>query len=106
MRRVSSLWLKSASCRRRSLPIPNLIGTIFPGWAYPPKDYRKWSELVFQFVHHLRGRYGDAEVKTWLWEVWNEPDIDYRKGTPEEFFKLYDYSADALLRALPGATIG
>jgi len=81
-------------------------GQIFTGWAYPPKDYAKWSELVFQFARHLQARYGDAEVKTWLWEVWNEPDIDYWKGTPEEFFKLYDYSADAVLRALPGARIG
>ena len=81
-------------------------GSIYTGWAYPPKDYQKWSELVFQFVHHLRARYGDAEVKTWLWEVWNEPDIDYWKGTPEEFFKLYDFSVDAILRALPEARIG
>jgi xylan 1,4-beta-xylosidase len=81
-------------------------GSIFTGWAYPPKDYNKWAELVFQFVHHLRERYGDAEVKTWLWEVWNEPDIPYWKGTPEEYFKLYDYSVDAVLRALPGARVG
>jgi xylan 1,4-beta-xylosidase len=81
-------------------------GDIFTGWAYPPKDYQKWSELVFQFVRHLRERYGDAEVKTWLWEVWNEPDIPYWKGTPEEYFKLYDFSADAILRALPAARIG
>src|SRR4051812_4159326 len=44
-------------------------GSIYTGWAYPPKDYQKWAELVFQFVRHLRERYGDAEVKTWLWEV-------------------------------------
>ncbi|HJU11363.1 MAG TPA: hypothetical protein VJ728_10825, partial [Candidatus Binataceae bacterium] len=81
-------------------------GSIFTGWAYPPKDYGKWGELVFQFVEHLRERYGEAEVNTWLWEVWNEPDIDYWKGTPEEYFKLYDYSADAVRRALPKATIG
>jgi xylan 1,4-beta-xylosidase len=81
-------------------------GTIFTGWAYPPKDYKKWSELVFQFVHHLRERYSDAEVKTWMWEVWNEPDIDYWKGTPEEFLKLYDFTANAVLRALPGARVG
>jgi xylan 1,4-beta-xylosidase len=81
-------------------------GDIFTGWAYPPKDYQKWSDLVFRFVSHLRERYGDAEVKTWLWEVWNEPDIPYWKGTPEEYFKLYDFSADAILRALPNARIG
>jgi xylan 1,4-beta-xylosidase len=81
-------------------------GSIFTGWAYPPKDYNKWSELVFQFAKHLRERYGDAEVKTWLWEVWNEPDIPYWQGTHEEYFKLYDYSADAVLRAIPGAKVG
>ena len=81
-------------------------GSIYTGWAYPPKNYQTWSDLVFQFVRHLRERYGYAEVKTWLWEVWNEPDIDYWKGTPEEFFKLYDFSVDAVLRALPEARIG
>ena len=81
-------------------------GEIFTGWAYPPRDYQKWSEVVYQFVRHLRERYGDAEVKTWLWEVWNEPDIDYWKGTPEEYFKLYDFSVDAVLRALPEARVG
>jgi xylan 1,4-beta-xylosidase len=81
-------------------------GPVFTGWAYPPKDYPKWAELVFQFVRHLRERYGDAEVKSWLWEVWNEPDIGYWQGTREEFFKLYDYSVDAVLRALPDARVG
>ena len=82
------------------------VSDIYTGWAYPPNDYQKWSELIFQFVHHLRERYGDDEVKTWLWEVWNEPDIGYWKGTPEEYFKLYDFSVDAVLRAFPKAHIG
>ena len=82
------------------------VGDIYTGWAHPPNDYQKWSELVFQFVRHLRERYGDAEVKTWLWEVWNEPDIGYWQGTREEYFKLYDFSVDAVLRALPEARIG
>jgi xylan 1,4-beta-xylosidase len=82
------------------------VTDIYTGWAYPPKDYQKWSELVFQFVHHLRQRYGDAETKTWLWEVWNEPDIGYWQGTREEYFKLYDFTVDAVVRALPEARIG
>lgn len=80
-------------------------GTIFTGWAYPPKDYNKWAELVFQWVKHSVERYGKEEVESWYWELWNEPDY-YWKGTPEEFFKLYDYSADAVKRALPTAKIG
>jgi xylan 1,4-beta-xylosidase len=82
------------------------VSDIYTGWAYPPKSYPKWSELVFQFVDHLRKRYGEAEVNTWLWEVWNEPDIGYWKGTPEDYFKLYDFTVDAVLRAVPGARIG
>jgi len=81
-------------------------GSIYTGWAYPPKDYQKWADLVFQFVQHLRERYGEAESRTWLWEVWNEPDIDYCKGTPHEYFKLYDVSTDAVRRGLPGARVG
>ncbi len=81
-------------------------GSVYTGWAYPPTDYQKWAEVVFQFVHHLRERYGDEEVKTWLWEIWNEPDIEYWKGTPQEYFKLYDFSVDAVLRALPEARVG
>ena len=51
-------------------------------------------------------KYGKAEVDSWVWEVWNEPDIGYWQSTPEEFFKLYDYAADGLKRALPTARIG
>jgi xylan 1,4-beta-xylosidase len=90
---------------RHNFPQVSAAG-IYTGWAYPPKDYEKWSELVFQFVHHLRARYGDGEVKTWLWEVWNEPDIGYWQGTQDEYFKLYDVSVEAVLRALPDARIG
>lgn len=81
-------------------------GSIYTGWAYPPQDYQKWAQVVFQFVRHLRERYGDSEVKSWLWEVWNEPDIDYWQGTPQEYFKLYDFSVDAVLRALSEARVG
>lgn len=79
---------------------------IYTGWAYPPKDYAKWAELVRQWVLHSVERYGKEEVLTWYWELWNEPNIPYWKGTAEEFNKLYDYTADAVKRALPGARVG
>jgi xylan 1,4-beta-xylosidase len=81
-------------------------GRIYTGWAYPPKDYAKWGELVHQWVKHSVERYGRREVESWWWEVWNEPDIGYWGGTPKEFQKLYDYAADGLKRALPTARIG
>jgi xylan 1,4-beta-xylosidase len=79
---------------------------IYTGWAYPPKDYGKWAELVYQWVKHCEQKYGRQEVESWLWEVWNEPNIGYWKGTPEEYHKLYDYSVDAVKRALPAARVG
>lgn len=79
---------------------------IFGGWAYPPNDYDKWAELVFQWVTHSVNRYGKAEVETWYWELWNEPNIGYWKGTTQEYLKLYDYTADAVKRALPTAKMG
>jgi len=79
---------------------------ILTGWAYPPKDYKKWGNLVYEWVKHCVARYGKAEVESWYWEVWNEPDGAYWKGTQAEFFKLYDYAADGLKRALPTAKIG
>ena len=90
---------------RHSFPNTS-VQEIYTGWAYPPKDYDKWADVVFHFVDHLRKRYGDNEVKSWMWEVWNEPDIGYWKGTPEEYFKLYDYAVEAVLRAFPEVTIG
>ena len=79
---------------------------IITGWAYPPKDYKKWAELVFQWVKHSVQRYGKKEVESWYWELWNEPDGHYWKASMEEFFKLYDYTADAVKRALPTAKFG
>lgn len=79
---------------------------IFTGWAYPPKDYEKWAELVYQWVRHCVQRYGKDEVATWYWELWNEPNIGYWRGTMEEYCKLYDYTADAVRRALPKARVG
>jgi xylan 1,4-beta-xylosidase len=76
------------------------------GWTYPPKDYNKWSELIYNWVTHSVEKYGREAVETWDWEVWNEPNIGYWHGTPEEYEKLYDYTATAVKRALPSARVG
>ncbi len=79
---------------------------IMTSWAYPPKDYDKWRELAFQWVKHCVERYGREEVESWYWEVWNEPNGDYWKATPEEWYKLNDYAIDGIRRALPTARVG
>ncbi|MEJ7767918.1 MAG: beta-xylosidase [Chitinophagaceae bacterium] len=81
-------------------------GSIYTGWAQPPKDYEKFANLVYEWVKHSVSKYGKAEVESWYWELWNEPDISYWQGTTEEYIKLYDYVSDAVKRALPAAKIG
>jgi xylan 1,4-beta-xylosidase len=80
--------------------------TFSTGWAYPPGDYDKWAELVFQWTKHCINRYGPKEVESWYWEVWNEPNINYWKGSVEEYYKLYDYAVWAVKKACPKATVG
>ena len=80
------------------------IGT---GWSYPPKDYAKWAELIYQWTKHCVERYGREEVEHWYWEVWNEANGSaYWHAKPEEFYRLHDYAVDAVRRVLPTARVG
>ena len=66
--------------------------TIFywKGNTTPPKDYRKWTDMVIALLEHLKGRYGE-EVVTWPIEVWNEPNLPgfWYKADMDEYFKLF-----------------
>ena len=68
------------------------------GNVTPPKDYNKWADLIKNLTAHFSERYGAEEVKTWYFEVWNEPNLSpgFWTGTQEEYFKLYKYSANAI----------
>ncbi|HKE56562.1 MAG TPA: hypothetical protein VKB46_07670 [Pyrinomonadaceae bacterium] len=79
---------------------------IYTGWSYPPSDYKKWGELVYQWARHCVARYGRREVESWYWETWNEANIGYWRGSPDEFRKLHDYAVTAVRRALPTARVG
>ncbi len=79
---------------------------IYTGWAYPPKDWAKWEELVYQWAKHSLEKYGKDEVLKWYWQTWNEPNIGYWRGSREEFFKLHDHAIRAVRRAIPEAKVG
>jgi xylan 1,4-beta-xylosidase len=72
----------------------------------PPKDYKKWGELIRVVTAHLVERYGKETVLQWYFEVWNEPDIDYWHSTPEDYWKLYDYAVASVKSVLPTARVG
>ncbi|MDE2304475.1 MAG: glycosyl hydrolase family 39 [Gammaproteobacteria bacterium] len=67
-------------------------------YVSPPRSYARWDALIEAFAHHLIDRYGIDEVASWYFEVWNEPNLDFWKGTPPQasYFRLYDHTARAL----------
>ncbi len=73
----------------------------------PPNDYDKWAFMVNGTVKHLVERYGLDEVKTWYFEVWNEPNLgSFWRGTQEQYFKLYEVSVPAVKSLCPDLRVG
>jgi xylan 1,4-beta-xylosidase len=94
--------------------MPNALAsgsqTIFwwKGNVTPPKDYNKWGDLIKSLTQHFTERYGAEEVKTWYFEVWNEPNLTpgFWTGTQAEYFKLYEYAAKAIKSVNPAYKVG
>jgi xylan 1,4-beta-xylosidase len=85
---------------------------VHPFWykqiVSPPKDYKKWDDMIRAFAQHLVDRYGTDEVAQWYFEVWNEPNIDFWSGDPKQatYFELYDHTARALKSVSPRLRVG
>ncbi len=74
----------------------------------PPNNYAHWDELIEQFTRHLIERYGEPEVDQWYFEVWNEPNLDFWAGQPQEttYYQLYDHTARAIKAVSPNLRVG
>jgi len=73
----------------------------------PPKSYDKWYNFMKALTEHFTERYGENEVKTWYFEVWNEPNLVYFfSSTMDEYFKLYDYTVKAIKSVNPEYKVG
>ena len=61
-------------------------------------NFGKWHDLVKAFTQHVVDRYGIEEIKTWYFEVWNEPNLTlgFWDGTKSQYFRLYKESALAV----------
>ena len=69
----------------------------YAGNVTPPKDYAQWEALIRRLVTHWAQRYGVAEVREWLFEVWNEPNLKvFWTGTQAEYFELYRHTVLAI----------
>ncbi|MBQ6120311.1 MAG: hypothetical protein IJI59_01080, partial [Clostridia bacterium] len=67
-----------------------------------------WRDYLQAFVRFLIHRYGAEEVRTWLFEVWNEPDLPFVfwNGSRDEYFRLYAESARAIKAVDPQIQVG
>ncbi|MRR23246.1 glycoside hydrolase, partial [bacterium] len=74
----------------------------------PPKDWDRWADLIRNLTEHFTERYGAEEVKTWYFEVWNEPNLKdgFWAGTMEDYFKLYRFAAEAIKSVNPEYKVG
>jgi len=64
----------------------------------PPKDWKRWHDLVRDLTQHVVDRYGiDEVVEHWSFEVWNEANLEvFWSGTPEEYMQMYDVTVAAV----------
>jgi len=60
-----------------------------------PNNWEKWYNLIKNFVKNLIDRFGAEEVRSWYFEVWNEPD-NFPIEELSTFFKMYDVFVDAV----------
>ena len=74
----------------------------------PPKDYGQWADLVRAFARNLESRFGKAQVRSWRFEVWNEPNLDgfWTHASQAAYFHLYDVTARALKSVDPRLPVG
>ena len=69
----------------------------YKGFSSMPKKDEDWYELVRLLTEHLEERYGAAEVRSWFFEVWNEPNLRFFfDGTMKDYFHLYELAARAI----------
>jgi len=62
-----------------------------------PKDNTQWATLIHKLVSHWVDRYGLDEIRTWFFEVWNEPNLKaFWPGTQESYFEFYRCTANTI----------
>lgn len=79
----------------------------YGGNITPPASNDAWADFIKAFVIHLIGRYGLATVKSWPFEVWNEPNLPFFwTGKQQQYFDLYKATAVAIKSIDPGLQVG
>lgn len=82
-------------------------GLHYPNNINPPKDYALYGEFIEAFIRFLLHRYGEEEVKTWYFEVWNEPDLGiFFHGKQKDYFHIYEVVSKTIKKVSPSLRVG
>ena len=67
-----------------------------------------WRDLVDAYIRHIEERYGKDEVRTWFFEVWNEPNLSgfWEGADRKAYFELYDLTAKTIKSIDPALRVG
>lgn len=72
-----------------------------------PKEAALWRELIVRFFRHCMNRFGAAEVESWRFEFWNEPELEaFWPGTDNEYYELYLLTYQTMKSISPNLRIG
>jgi len=86
---------------------PDMTVFEYRGIVSPPRDWNRWGELVGRLAAHLVERYGVDELRTWGFEVWNEPNLEgFWSGTEADYYRLYDVAVNAIKAVDPRLPVG
>jgi xylan 1,4-beta-xylosidase len=78
----------------------------YNGNTSPPRRMSDWTDLVGAFAQHVVARYGLAEVRSWRFEVWNEPNLSFWAADQAAYFAFYTATAHALKRVSGELRVG
>jgi|GEM_PF-322918 len=70
-----------------------------------PNDWDKWSDLMKAATRNFIEVFGREEVRTWYFEVWNEPD-GWPMDQIDVFYKMYDVFVDAVISVDSNLRVG
>jgi xylan 1,4-beta-xylosidase len=67
-----------------------------------------WRDLMDAFIRHIETRYGKDEVRSWYFEVWNEPNLSgfWEDADQKAYFELYDLTAKTIKSIDPALKVG
>jgi xylan 1,4-beta-xylosidase len=73
-----------------------------------PKDMALWQKFIQDYLAYLFHRYGEEEVCSWYFEVWNEPDLSthFFQDSRNGYLELYAATARAIKAFCPKLRVG